>query len=167
MLKLVDSKTFIQFFYLDSKGETQGMPENTAARWLILERKGVLESLRRWAAEHYPDAPTIYQCSFAGLVEYFATGMYGGYGTESLQKERYAESKAYAFYRQMADKLSPEQMTEAMIWFVASHLLQKAPLEAETEAAIKETVDLLEATKASFKSQQVARARRELEGLLK
>lgn len=167
MPKLLESKTFIQFFDLDPKGRTKEMSENTAAKWLLLEGNGVLESLRKWAEEHYPDAPQVYQRSFAGLMEYFGTGAYGGYGTESLRKERYAESKAYAFYRQMADKLSVEQMTEAMIWFVASHLLQKVPLEERTEDTIKEAVDLLEATKSSFKSKQVAEARKKLEGLIK
>ena len=57
-------------------------------------------------------------------------------------------------------------MTIAMIWFVASHILQKAPMEDENLEKIKRAVQLLENSKSSFKSKQVAEARKILEEVL-
>ena len=166
MPKLLESKKFIEFFELDTKNETTSLSNEGADKWLMSKMFELDESLRKWAEVHYPNAPTVDHCCFAGLIAYFATGVYGGYGTENNQKERFAEHKAYEFYNHMQNRLSPEDMTVAMIYFVASHILQKPPLEVEVQDKIKEAAKLLEDSKKSFKSQQVAAARKILQGIL-
>jgi len=163
MPKLLDSKTFIQFFELDGKKETDGLSARATDKWLMWKQPDITESLLKWAEDSYPSASHLDHCSFAGLVAYFATGGYGGYGTVNVQKERFAEQKAYGFYNHLYDKLSAEDMTIAMIWFVASHILQKAPMEDEKLEKIKRAIRLLEDSKSSFKSKQIAEARKILE----
>ena len=111
MPKLLDSKTFIQFFELDKDNETASLSDEATDKWLLWKQFDFTESLRKWAEEKYPNAPHLYHCCFAGLIAYFATGAYGGYGTEYVQKERFAEHKAYEFYTRLHKVLSPEEMT--------------------------------------------------------
>lgn len=165
MPKLLDSKTFIQFFELDKDNETASLSDEATDKWLLWKQFDFTESLRKWAEEKYPNAPHLYHCCFAGLIAYFATGAYGGYGTEYVQKERFAEHKAYEFYTRLHKVLSPEQMTIAMIYFIISHLLQKSPMEAETQEKVKRAIALLEDSKKNFKSKQIAEARKILEGI--
>lgn len=165
MPKLFDSKTFIQFFELDKDNETTSLSAEATDKWLMWKQFDFTEDLRKWAEEKYPNAPHLYHCCFAGLIAYFATGAYGGYGTENVQKERFAEHKAYEFYTRLHEELSPEQMTVALIYFTISHLLQKSPMEDETEEKIKKAIELLEDSKKSFKSKQIAEARKILEGI--
>lgn len=165
MPKILHPKTVINFLNLDSNNETLCLSEEASYQWLFQRHNMLTEALHKWATVNYPNAGVLYHCSFAGLVAYFATGAYGGYGTQSLQKERYAESKTYEFYNHLHDKLSGEDLTIAIIYFVASHLLQKAPLEKETAETIQGAVEILRASKKSFKSKQVAEARKSLEKL--
>ena len=165
MPKLLESKTFIQFFELDKDNETANLSAEATDRWLMWNQFDLTEDLRKWAEEKYPNTPRLYHCCFAGLIAYFATGGYGGYGTENVQKERFAEHKAYEFYTRLHEVLSPEQMTIALIYFIISHLLLKSPMEDETQGRIKEAIKLLEDTKKSFKSKQIAEARKILEGI--
>lgn len=48
-------------------------------------------------ARIWPEAENIDRCSYAGLVAYFATGWYGGYGTEEYILERQVEALILAF----------------------------------------------------------------------
>ena len=168
MLKnsILESRRFIEFFELDKKGETSGLSELATGKWISLRYSEILDSICKWAREKFPDANEIYVRSFASLISHFATGAYGGFGTLNLQKERYAESKAYYFYNNMHNVLSEKEMTDAIIYFTASHILQKAPLERTTVEKIEFAVEKLKETKKSFKSQQIAEARKILEGLL-
>ena len=165
MPKLLDSKTFIQFFELDKDNETADLSSKATDKWLMWKQFDFTEDLRKWAEENYPNASHLYHCCFAGLIAYLATGGYGGYGTENVQKERFAEHKAYEFYTCLHEVLSPEQMTIAMIYFIVSHLLQRSPMEDETQEKIKRAIELLEDSKKNFKSRQIAEARKILEGI--
>ena len=165
MPKLFDGRTFIDFFKLDENNETLNLSSEAIDMWLKSNQFGFTEDLCKWAKEKYPNAPHLYHCCFAGLIAYFATGVYGGYGTERVQKERFAENKAYEFFTCLHEMLSPEQMTIALIYFTISHLLQESPMDAETEAKIKEAIRVLKNSKSSFTSTQVANARRILEGI--
>ena len=66
----------------------------------------------------------------------------------------------------MQDKLSVENMTDALIYFTASHILQRSPLEEEVAERIKSAVTLLEDSKKSFRSKQIAEARRSLNEII-
>ncbi len=163
MSVLLEGKTFIRFFKLDPKRETDGLSDEAIFKWLLWHHTEITEALREWAKGKYPDAPENYKNSFASLIACLATGAYGGYPTENSQKERYAEHKVYDFYRNMLGILKKEEMTIAIIYFVASHLLQKSPLEEDTEEKLQEAIRLLEVSKSSFKSKQIAKARKLLE----
>jgi hypothetical protein len=56
-----------------------------------------LEAARIYAERVWPEAENVDRCSYAGLVAYFATGWYGGYGTDEYQKERQVEALIHAF----------------------------------------------------------------------
>lgn len=165
MPKILESTTFIEYFDLDKKGETGNLSEKATYMWLIRNHSEVTSALLKWSEEKYPNAPHLDHLCFAGLVAYFATGAYSGFGTENVQKERFAEHKAYEFYTHLHEKLSPEQMTLALIEFLISHLLLKSPIEDGDFKKIKRAIALLEDSKKSFKSKQIAEARKILEGI--
>lgn len=164
-MNMLQPKTFIQFFGLDEGANP--IPEGGEYMWLVNNQSHVSEKILGWTREKYPNTPDIYRCSFAGLMVYLATGFYSGYGTEKLQKERFAEQKAYIHYRYLQDelKLPEELITKLMVSFVESHLLLKSPLEEGDREKLQEAIELLEASKKSFKSKQVAAARKILEGI--
>lgn len=64
----------------------------------------VLAAALYHATAKYPEADNIDVCSFGGLVAYLATGWYGGFGTESYDKEQQATNIVLA----LAGGLAPE-----------------------------------------------------------
>lgn len=44
-----------------------------------------------YAYTHYPDSDLRDKLSFATMIQYFVTGMYGGFGLEEYEKEKLAE----------------------------------------------------------------------------
>jgi len=62
----------------------------------------IMASALYYGRTNYPDADNIDVCSFAGLVAYLATGMYGGFGTEEYKPERQAENIILAWAGGMA-----------------------------------------------------------------
>ena len=121
MSVLLEGKTFIMFFKLDQKGETDGLSDEATFKWLLWHHTEITEALREWAKVKYPDAPENCKNSFASLIACLATGAYGGYPTEN------------------------------------------SPLEEDTEWKIQEAIRLLEFSKSSFKTKQIAKARKLLE----
>lgn len=56
--------------------------------------KNLLEDIKTYIENKYPQKSHKDHCSYAGLMEYALTGWYGGYGTENYIKEREIENKA-------------------------------------------------------------------------
>ncbi|MGI9951412.1 hypothetical protein V3F56_03535 [Moorellaceae bacterium AZ2] len=52
----------------------------------------VLAAALWYVKSKHPEADNLDVCSYAGLVSYLATGLYGGFGTEEYAKERQAEN---------------------------------------------------------------------------
>jgi len=165
MKNMLENKTFIRFFELDEKGATAQLSTEGRYLWLVKNYNDILKSIYNWTKKNYPHTPHVYRCSFATLMVYFATDVYGGYGTENVKKERYAEHKAYEYYKQLLNNanLSEEDMTISLIFFVASHILQICPLEEETQNQINQAIKLLKDSKKTSKSKEVAKAREILE----
>ena len=55
---------------------------------------------------------------------YFATGAYGGYGTELYEKERIAERKVHAFYGDNFRTMSAQEVTEKAIEMCIENILK-------------------------------------------
>lgn len=128
MPKLMQAKKFIEIFDLGEL-KSEDFPEITvqsvtAEKYVMLMYNDCLASVRAWAEKKYPQATVRDQCSFAGLVLYYATGAYGGYGTETYKKERIAERKINAFYNQNVSAMPPEDMTEKIIELCAEYILK-------------------------------------------
>lgn len=99
MIKLIDKKTSLEYFGAPGPGElATWCRENgyhgvdpAADRGDDLPSDYVLAAALWHARTRYPEAGNLDVCSYAGLVAYLATGWYGGFGTESYEKERQAE----------------------------------------------------------------------------
>ena len=168
-MEILDRKYVKKFFGLDElKSEEYpflregDVPE---AKYWSLRYDEYLKAVKAWAHSQFPQAEEIDCCSFAALVLYFATGIYGGWGTERYTKERYAEAKAYSFYSNACDGLNSKQASCAIIYLLVSHLLQKMPPDEKFKQGLEDAIRLLEESKKHFKSRQVAEARKILEGL--
>lgn len=91
-----------------------------------LETKSFVEKFELGTVknEQFPEAGIKDHCSFAGLIMYFATGAYGGYGTELYEKERIAERKVHAFYGDNFRTMSAQEVTEKAIEMCIENILK-------------------------------------------
>ena len=83
-----------------------------------------LEKVKEWAEKNYPSASLKDQCAFAGLVLYFATGMYGGYGTELYEKERIAERKVNNYFSKNFKTTAPDELTKKLVELCIEYILK-------------------------------------------
>lgn len=133
MPKYLVTKDFIAKFELETV-KNEHFPDVTIEsvlgndtsefNFLMLMYDLYLEKIKEWAENNYPEAGIKDQCSFAGLVMYFATGAYGGYGTELYEKERIAEQKVHAFYRDNFRTMSAQEVTEKAIEMCIENILK-------------------------------------------
>lgn len=81
--------------------EHLGLPPDPAEDDLIRQRRAGpgdwCDAALRWAEAEYPEASNLDRCSFAGLLAYYVTGWYGGYGTESYDREEHVQSLILLF----------------------------------------------------------------------
>lgn len=125
----------------------------------------------------HPHANTRDIASISTLVVYFATGMYGDLGTDEYPKERYVERVVLEVCGgHWGDPVSfvPESIirgegnierTDLILRLLESLYFTPRP-EADVEKTIREVIDLLAATRHTFRSKQIERARELLEQLL-
>lgn len=127
-MKYFLTKTFVEKFELETVKNEQfpnvtieSVPED---KYLMLMYEPYLEKVKEWAERNYPEVEHKDRCSFAGLVMYFATGMYGGYGTALYEKERIAERKVQYFFRENFRKMSAQEVTEKAIDMCIENILK-------------------------------------------
>ena len=91
---LLDKKTLYQIFDAPEPAELDMFlkKHGFSAAYLSPEQDETggytLSAAVYYAHKKHPGAENIDVCSFAGLVQYYATGWYGGFGTEDYEKER-------------------------------------------------------------------------------
>ena len=133
MPKYLETKSFVEKFELGTVKNEQ-FPDVTIEsvlgnnssefNFLMLMYDLYLEKIKEWAEKNYPEAGIKDHCSFAGLIMYFATGAYGGYGTELYEKERIAERKVHAFYGDTFRTMSAQEVTEKAIEMCIENILK-------------------------------------------
>lgn len=128
MPKLMETKSFIRIFNLEdvTKGDFptvtwEKIPEE---KYVMLMYDKYLEKVKEWAEKNYSEAEHKDCCSFASLVLYFATGAYGGYGTELYEKERIAERNVDTFYKQNFRTMSAQDMTQKLVDLCVEYILK-------------------------------------------
>ena len=120
MPKLIETPVFIQIFNLEDS-----VKENPFFGTSLIDLYDqYLEKVKAWADEKYPDAEIIDRCAFAALILYYASGFYGGYGTESYSKERVAEQKVNAFVNQYVNEMTSQEISEKVVELCISSLLK-------------------------------------------
>jgi hypothetical protein len=137
--------------------EELGLPPEVAAQgeWPLAWPDPLLAGALAWAQREYPGAEPRQAAAFAALVQYFATGWYGGYGTENDPAERRAERLLLAFAGGWAPAggvvawgppldeagrpqlpLPPAAWTRAALRLLATALLGRGLRAAADEAAL-------------------------------
>jgi len=128
MPKIMETKSFIRIFNLENVTNddfpTATLENIPKEKYLMFMYDQYLEKVKEWAERNYPEAAHKDCCSFAGLVLYYATGAYGGYGTELYEKERIAERKINAFYNQNFRTMSAQDMTQKLVDLCVEYILK-------------------------------------------
>lgn len=84
-----------------------------------------------YANEKYPEAKLIDKLSFATLLSYFATGLYGGFGTEEYKKEQLID-------KHIIEKIGGKFSIKTGFGFIPKDVLDNGLSEKDTEECFYE-----------------------------